>query len=105
MGSSWALVLPSKRRLQNLMRQKKLCRRLWQSECSEMKIEVGTGSNEIEGAKKKLNDLCGKKKWCPPTIGNGSAQIFPGRVLEKLLLPTYCMGSGQSNGGFSRLIQ
>ncbi|KAJ4949997.1 hypothetical protein NE237_026829 [Protea cynaroides] len=36
---------------------------LWQSESSEMEIDDDNGSEEIEGAKHKLNELCGKNKW------------------------------------------
>ncbi|KAJ4951630.1 hypothetical protein NE237_028462 [Protea cynaroides] len=43
---------------------KEALQKLWPSEFSEMKIEVRSGSVEIQGAKNKLNELCAKKKWC-----------------------------------------
>ncbi|XP_042519282.1 uncharacterized protein LOC122093099 [Macadamia integrifolia] len=42
---------------------KEALEKLWKSEPSEMETEGVNGAEEIEGAKHKLNELCGKKKW------------------------------------------
>ncbi|XP_043688835.1 ribonuclease 3-like protein 2 [Telopea speciosissima] len=43
---------------------KEALQKLWKSEPSEMETDVaGQGADEIEGAKHKLNEFCGKKRW------------------------------------------